>query len=90
MEIEVENEHQFCFYRYDNALPQVSWNEEKGVWEEVNQVPAALQNADLAEAKEKSEGDLYDGLVLMAYQKVRVDLKKRKATALKEYKWGTR
>ena len=31
--IVIENDHQFAFYRYDDAFPQVFWNEEKAAWE---------------------------------------------------------
>lgn len=85
--ITVENEHQFSYYRYDEALPQISWNEEKEVWENVNQVPAQLLNDDLEEAKENSQGNLYNGLMLIAYQKVKVDIQNRKVTPLNQYKW---
>ncbi len=86
--IVIENDHQFSFYRYDEALPQVSWNEEKAAWENCNQVPAELQNSDLEEAKKRSQEYLFGGLTLMAHQKVQVDVKKRKATPLNEYKWN--
>ncbi len=86
--IVIENDHQFSFYRYDDALPQVSWNEEKAAWENCNQVPAELQNSDLEEAKKRSQEYLFGGLTLMAHQKVQVDVKKRKATPLNEYKWN--
>ena len=85
--IVIENDHQFSFYRYDDALPQVSWNEEKAVWENRNHVPSELQNADLEEAKKKSREYLFNGLTLMAHQKVQVDIQVRKATPQNEYKW---
>lgn len=86
--IVIENDHQFTFYRYDDAFPQVSWNEEKAAWENRNHVPAELQNSDLEEAKKKSQEYLFGGLTLMAHQKVQVDVQKRKATPLNEYKWN--
>lgn len=87
-EIVIENDHQFAFYRYDDAFPQVSWNEEKAAWENRNHVPAELQNSDLEEAKKKSKEYLFNGLTLMAHQKVQVKIKERKAVPLNEYKWG--
>ncbi len=86
--IVIENDHQFSFYRYDEALPQVSWNEEKAAWENCNQVPAELQNSDLEEAKKKSQEYLFNGLTLMAHRKIQVKIKERKAAPLNEYKWG--
>ncbi len=85
--IVIENDHRFSFLRYDEALPQVFWNEEKAVWENWNHVPAELQNTDLEEAKKKNQEYLFNGLTLMAHQKIQVDIQKRKATPLNEYKW---
>ncbi len=86
--IVVENDHQFTFYRYDDDLPQVFWNQKKAVWENRNEVPAKLKNANLEEAKKKNKEYLFDGLTLMAHQKVRVDIQTRKATLLDEYQWS--
>ena len=50
-------------------------------------MPSKLQNADLEEAKKKSREYLFNGLTLMAHQKVQVDIQVRKATPQNEYKW---
>nr|WP_315124665.1 hypothetical protein [uncultured Capnocytophaga sp.] len=86
--IQAENDHQFSFYRYDDAYPQVYWNQEKGVWEQRNKVPAELQNADLENAKKEMKENLFHGLTLMAQQKISVDTKTGKVTPLNNYKWS--
>lgn len=87
-EITIENDHQFSFYLYDDDNPQVFWNEKKHKWENRNQVPKKLQNADLEAAKKEEQTHLFDGLTLMAQQKMLVDIQKREITPLDEYKWG--
>jgi hypothetical protein len=47
-----------------------------------------LQNAVLEEAKKKMQTHLFDGLTLMAQQKMLVDIQTRKITPLDQYKWG--
>lgn len=86
--ITIENDHQFSFYLYDNGNPKVYWNKKKHKWENRNEVPNKLQNAVLEEAKKKMQTHLFDGLTLMAQQKMLVDIQTRKITPLDQYKWG--
>lgn len=77
------------FYTYDwDKNPRISWDQKKGTWVDQTKVPAALRNEQLKEAQQSVKEYLFDGLPLMAKQKVKVDLKERKVTPLPEYHWG--
>ena len=77
------------FYTYDwDKNPRISWDQKKGTWVDQTKVPAALRNEQLKEAQQSVKEYLFDGLPLMAKQKVKVDLKERKVTPLEEYRWG--
>lgn len=77
------------FYTYDwDKNPRISWSEKKGTWVDQTKVPDALRNEQLKEAQQSFKDQLFDGLPLMAKQKIKVDLKERKVTPLPEYKWG--
>ena len=51
-------------------------------------MPDALHNEQLKEVQQSFKDQLFDGLPLMAKQRIKVDLKERKVTPLPEYKWG--
>lgn len=77
------------FYTYDwNKNPRISWSEKKGAWVDQTKVPDALRNEQLKEVQQSFKDQLFDGLPLMAKQRIKVDLKERKVTPLPEYKWG--
>jgi hypothetical protein len=77
------------FYTYDwNKNPRISWSEKKGTWVDQTKVPDALRNEQLKEVQQSFKDQLFDGLPLMAKQRIKVDLKERKVTPLPEYKWG--
>lgn len=77
------------FYTYDwNKNPRISWSEKKGAWVDQTKVPDALRNGQLKEVQQSFKDQLFDGLPLMAKQRIKVDLKERKVTPLHEYKWG--
>ena len=77
------------FYTYDwDKNPRISWSEKKGAWIDQTKVPDALRNAPLKEVQQSFKDQLFDGLPLMAKQRIKVDLKERKVTPLPEYKWG--
>lgn len=77
------------FYTYDwDKNPRISWSEKKGAWVDQTKVPDALRNEQLKEAQQSFKDQLFDGLPLMAKQRIKVDLKERKVTPLPEYKWG--
>lgn len=88
MGIVKENDYQFSFYCYNDNAPLIIWNGKKSTWETQNKVPKELLNADLEQLKKKTQEYLFDGLALMVYQRVQVDIEKRKLTPLDEYKWG--
>lgn len=77
------------FYTYDwDKNPRISWSEKKGAWVDQTKVPDALRNEQLKEVQQSFKDQLFDGLPLMAKQRIKVDLKERKVTPLPEYKWG--
>ena len=77
------------FYTYDwDKNPRISWSEKKGTWVDQTKVPDALRNEQLKEVQQSFKDQLFDGLPLMAKQRIKVDLKERKVTPLPEYKWG--
>lgn len=77
------------FYTYDwDKNPRISWSEKKGAWVDQTKVPDALRNGQLKEVQQSFKDQLFDGLPLMAKQRIKVDLKERKVTPLPEYKWG--
>lgn len=77
------------FYTYDwNKNPRISWSEKKGAWVDQTKVPDALRNEQLKQVQQSFKDQLFDGLPLMAKQRIKVDLKERKVTPLPEYKWG--
>lgn len=77
------------FYTYDwDKNPRISWSEKKGAWVDQTKVPDALRNEQLKQAQQSFKDHLFDGLPLMAKQRIKVDLKERKVTPLPEYKWG--
>ena len=77
------------FYTYDwDKNPRISWSEKKGAWVDQTKVPDALRNGQLKEVQQSFKDQLFDGLPLMAKQRIKVDLKERKITPLPEYKWG--
>ena len=77
------------FYTYDwDKNPWISWSEKKGAWVDQTKVPDALRNEQLKEVQQSFKDQLFDGLPLMAKQRIKVDLKERKVTPLPEYKWG--
>lgn len=86
--IDVNNDYQFSFYTYEETLPTISWDEQTKSWKSPNELPEIVQNADLEKVKKEAEENLFDGFSLMAYRKVKVDLKERTATPVDEYKWG--
>ena len=88
MGIVKENDYQFSFYCYNDNAPLIIWNGKKSTWETQNKVPKELLNADLEQLKKKTQEYLFDGLALMVYQRVQVDIQKQKLTPLDEYKWG--
>jgi hypothetical protein len=88
MGIVKENDYQFSFYCYNNNAPLIIWNGKKSTWETQNKVPKELLNADLEQLKKKTQEYLFDGLALMVYQRVQVDIQKQKLTPLDEYKSG--
>lgn len=87
LEIVPENDHQFYCYQYNENLPRVVWYADKAEWVNVN-VPPELLNADLEDTKRNFQQQLRKGLVLTAYQKVKIDILKRKVTPLNQYKWA--
>ena len=70
------------------VILKVYWNEKKHKWENRNEVPNKLQNAELESVKKEAQTHLFDGLTLMAQQKMLVDIQTRKITPLDQYKWG--
>ena len=77
------------FYTYDwDKNPRISWSEKKGAWVDQTKVPDALRNEQLKQVQQSFKDQLFDGLPLMAKQRIKVDLKERKVTPLPEYKWG--
>lgn len=77
------------FYTHDwDKNPRISWSEKKGTWVDQTKVPDALHNEQLKEAQQSFKDQLFDGLPLMAKQRIKVDLKERKVIPLPEYKWG--
>ena len=77
------------FYTYDwDKNPRISWSEKKGAWVDQTKVPDVLRNEQLKEVQQSFKDQLFDGLPLMAKQKVKVDLMERKVTPLEEYRWG--
>lgn len=87
-ELKVENEHQFSFFVFRDDLPSVRWDEAAGDWKSDAPIPAALQNPQLESRKREFADQLFDGLTLVAYRKVRVTLPEGKADYLDEYEWG--
>lgn len=86
--LEIQGEDAVFFYSQEDNLPRVQWNEKKGTWEDANEVPDFLRNDQLKEAQQEAKEHLFEGLTLMALQKVKIDLKERKVTPLQEYQWS--
>ena len=72
----------------EDNLPRVQWNEKKGAWVDANEVPDFLRNDQLKDAQQEVKEHLFEGLTLMALQKVKIDIKEHKVTPLQEYKWS--
>ena len=72
----------------EDNLPRVQWNEKKGAWVDANEVPDFLRNEQLKKAQQEVKDSLFEGLTLMALQKVKIDLKGRKVTPLQEFQWS--
>lgn len=87
-ELKVENDRQFSFFIFRDDLPSMRWDEAAGAWKSDVPIPAALQNPQLDKAKQEFAEQLFDGLTLVAYRKVRVTLPEGKADYLDEYEWG--
>ncbi|ATA72752.1 MULTISPECIES: hypothetical protein [Capnocytophaga] len=86
-ELSVENDNAFYYYAYDQDLPTVAWSEAKKVWEPVNKVPKTLlESQELKDVAENNE-NLFEGMPMMAKQKIRVDIQQKKIIPLNEYKW---
>ncbi|MFC2382329.1 MAG: hypothetical protein ACFNOQ_01160 [Porphyromonas sp.] len=86
--LEIQGEDAVFFYSQEDNLPRVQWNEKKGAWMDANEVPDFLRNDQLKEAQQEVKEHLFEGLTLMALQKVKIDIKERKVTPLQEYKWS--
>ena len=54
----------------------------------IKKSPDFLRNDQLKEAQQEAKEHLFEGLTLMALQRVKIDLKERKVTPLQEYKWS--
>ena len=86
--LEIQGEDAVSFYSEEDNLPRIQWNEKKGVWVDANEVPDFLRNDQLKDAQQEVKEHLFEGLTLMALQKVKIDLKERKVSQLQEYKWS--
>ena len=86
--LEIQGGDALFFYSEEWDLPRIQWNEKKRVWEDANEVPDFLRNEQLKEAQQEVKDTLFEGLTLMALQKVKIDLKERKVSRLEEYKWS--
>ncbi|MFC2269704.1 MAG: hypothetical protein ACFNJO_01870, partial [Porphyromonas endodontalis] len=86
--LEIQGEDAVFFYSPEDNLPRVQWNEKKGAWVDANEVPDFLRNEQLKKAQQEVKDSLFEGLTLMALQKVKIDLKGRKVTPLQEFQWS--
>lgn len=85
--LEIQGEDAVFFYSQEDNLPRVQWDEKKWAWVDVNEVPDFLRNDQLKDTQKEVKEHLFEGLTLMALQKVKIDLKGRKVTPLQEFQW---